>query len=173
MRKKAVHIVLALWVLLLGVSCSKGPKRIPRDEMLDIFSEMFFLDEMVRYDQVLRKQADTLLVYEGVFRRHGYNTDDYVYSVECYLRDPERMAKMMDEVADRMYASAQALNGDIAIFDWQQEMLSLYKKPVSDKLPQPSCPECWFKQDYTLQEPYSRFLPVVVPREEALVLKNS
>ena len=135
MKLRAGHIVLGILAVLLWVSCQNGPKRIPRDEMIEISQEMLLQDQVVRKDRTVRQQADSSLVYEGIFQRHGYNTDDYLYSLDYYLRDPERMAKIMAEVGDRMKAAAEGMTDEVTLYEWQEKMLALYDKPVSSRLP--------------------------------------
>ncbi len=141
MHIRPSHIAVAILAVLLAVSCHKGPRRIPRKEMVDICYEMLYQDQLIRQSQVVRRQADTLLVYEGIFQEHGFNTDDYLYSVEYYLRDPERMAKIMAEAGKRLEAAARELTGEVQLYDWQQSLLAIYSKPVRNVLPKvPSLP---------------------------------
>lgn len=171
MRFRAVHIVLAILALTLWVSC-KGPRRIPRGKMVDIYGEMFMQDQTLRQHQDLRKKADTMLVYEGIFRKYGYNTDDYLYSVEYYLRDPDRMGKIMDDVAENMLKAAHSLDEAVELFDWREEMMDLYSKPVSDWLPQPVAMVDTLKieRDSTEQQ-FFRYRPEEPPVLDTLVLR--
>ena len=140
MRFRPVHILAALFVLLILSSCQSGPKRIPRGKMVDIYQEMFLQDEVIRANQDIRKRADTVLVYEGIFEKYGYNTDDYLYSMQYYLRDPDRMAKIMNEVNLRLSKAAREMVPEVELYEWQQEMLKLYEKPVGNMFPQVPSP---------------------------------
>ena len=135
MQLRAGHIVLVILAVLLWASCQKGPKLISRDEMVGISQEMLIQDWIIRKDRDIRQQADSSLVYEGIFQKYGYNTDDYLYSLNYYLRDPERMAKIMGEVSEWMSAAASGMNEEVALYEWQQKMLALYNRPVSGRLP--------------------------------------
>ena len=84
--RKFLHIIL---VAAVAVSCL-GPRVIPRDKLAQIYYDMFMADQQLREIPSLRQQADTMLVYEAVFNRYGYDTDDYLHSVRYYLKDPER-----------------------------------------------------------------------------------
>ena len=174
MRFRAGHIVLAILALAVWVSCKEGPRLIPRDKMVDIYSELFLQDNAIRQNKDLIDRADSVLVYEGIFREYGYNTDDYLYSVEYYLRDPERMAKIMSEVQTRMNLAARSMNEEVDIYDYQQELLAIYKKPVSEKLPrQMSLAEkgriVRDSTDSSVQ--YFRYLPEEGPKLDTLVLR--
>lgn len=135
MKLRAGHIVLGILAMLVWVSCQQGPRRIPQKKMVDICIDMFLQDQYIRLDPSLRKQADTTLVYEGIFEKYGYDTDDYRYSVEYYLRDPERMSKIMNEVAARMNQQARDMNEVVEFYDWREGLMELYGKPASEKLP--------------------------------------
>ena len=114
--KRFLHIVL---VIVLAASC-RGPRIIPKDTLTDIYVDMFMADQFVREENIPRKQLDTMLVYEAVFNKYGYDTDDYLNSVRYYLKDPERFSKIFEEVARRLEGEAKALEKVIE----QQERLA-------------------------------------------------
>ena len=103
--KRSLHIVL---VLLLAVAC-RGPRVIPKDTMADIYTDMFLADQMVRDADIPRAQMDTMLLYEAVFEKYGYDTEDYLYSLRYYLKDPERFGKVFENVAKRLEGEVEAL----------------------------------------------------------------
>ena len=103
--KRFLHIVL---VLLAAVAC-RGPRVIPKDTLTDIYTEMFIADQMVRDADIPRAQMDTMLLYEAVFEKYGYDTEDYLYSLRYYLKDPERFGKVFENVAKRLEGEVEAL----------------------------------------------------------------
>ena len=103
--KRFLHIVL---VLLVAVAC-RGPRVIPKDTMTDIYTDMFLADQMVRDADIPRAQMDTMLLYEAVFEKYGYDTEDYLYSLRYYLKDPERFGKVFENVAKRLEGEVEAL----------------------------------------------------------------
>lgn len=129
--RKYLHIIL--FVAVAVVSC-RGPRVIPKDEMSAIYYDMFLTDQQVREEPLLLRQADTMLVYEAVFNRYGYDTDDYLYSVRHYLKDPERFAKMVEEVADRLKGDAEALDKVIGHLDWVNKYMGMRRPPVDSLL---------------------------------------
>ena len=114
--KRFLHIVL---VLLAAVAC-KGPRVIPKDTLADIYTDMFIADQKVRDLGIPRGQMDTTLVYEAVFEKYGYDTDDYLYSVRYYLKDPERFAKVLETVTKRLEEAVNVLDKVIK----QRELLA-------------------------------------------------
>ena len=103
--KRFLHIVL---VLLVAVAC-RGPRVIPKDTMTDIYTDMFLADQMVRDADIPRAQMDTMLLYEAVFEKYGYDTEDYLYSLRFYLKDPERFGKVFENVSKRLEGEVEAL----------------------------------------------------------------
>ena len=106
--RKWLHIVL---VLMLAVSC--GPRKIPRDDMEKIMADILLQDQQIKQDHKLRKEADTTLVYEGIFEAYDYDTDDFLYSLEYYLEDPARMEKLKEN-AYKLAAYADSIGSVFA-----------------------------------------------------------
>ena len=123
--KRILHIVL---VLAVAAAC-RGPRVIPKDTLTDIYVDMFLADQMVREEGYQRTQMDTMLVYEAVFEKYGYDTDDYLYSLQHYLRDPERFTKVFEAVAKR-------LEGEVAALDKLIERQNLEAQKMRKKYPQ-------------------------------------
>ena len=118
--KRFLHIVLAL----IAVAACQGPRVIPKDTLTDIYEDMFLADQLVRERNVPHAQMDTMLVYEAVFNKYGYNTDDYLHSVRHYLKDPERFAKVFEEVAKRLEGEVKALDRIIEHEQWVADKLA-------------------------------------------------
>lgn len=92
------HIVLIASFLLLAASCGRG-RIIPKDEMAQIYADMFIADEWLRDNPRERRAADTTLFYEPIFRKYGYTFKDYNASVRKYIRKPEKFADVLDEAS--------------------------------------------------------------------------
>ncbi len=105
-RLPVAFLCLALALLSL-CCCSRKGKVIPRDDMADIYYDMFVADQWLQDHREFRETADTTLFYEALFRRHGYSTADYFRSVQHYMRDPKRYSRMMQGVIDRLEGQAE------------------------------------------------------------------
>lgn len=123
--RKALYIVL---VLLLAAAC--GPRKIPRDDMENIMADILIQDQQIKMNRDLKKQADTSLVYEGIFEAYGFDTDDFLYSLEYYLEDPSRMEKIMGAVASRLEKENKAVAAEIRLEDWRKGLLKIYNMQV-------------------------------------------
>ena len=130
--KRFLHIVL---VLLAAVACQRT-RIIPRDTLEDIYMDMFLADQVVREENIPHAQMDTTLVYEAVFRKYGYDTDDYLNSVRYYLKDPERFAKVFESVAKRLEGEIDALDKIVQHQAWVANQLGA-KRPQLDSIMAP------------------------------------
>ena len=163
MRLRGVHIVLAV-VLALIVSC-RGPKLISKSEMKEIYSDMFLLDQQLKDDRALKRHADTMLVYEGVLEAYGYNTDDYLYSVAHYLKDPERFAKMLKQVSEELERRAKQIDREIKAKERRDKYMKVKGFPV-DSMLLPFCRDSiWagavhFEKDSVMQY-FLRLVPLL------------
>ena len=63
---------------------------------------MFLSDQWLRDDNTRRKQADTTLFFEPIFRKHGYSFKDYDRSIKHYLEKPDEFAKIFNQVSDEL-----------------------------------------------------------------------
>jgi hypothetical protein len=71
-----------------------------------IYAEMLATDQWVINNPDLRSVADTSLVYEPILKKYGYDSEDYRYSVDVYMDDPERFSRIFR-------AAAEILNDEI------------------------------------------------------------
>ena len=111
MRKVFLHISALAAVLLLCLACSSdGVSVIPRSKLAKIYAEMLVMDQWAQSESHLRSVADTSLVYEPIFQKYGYDTEDYTRSVEYYMQDPERFSKILRETIDILDERISELN---------------------------------------------------------------
>ncbi len=133
MRKYLLHI---LCLVLLALSC-QGPRVIPKDDMALVMREMLLQDQQVRSNLIPRARLDTVLVYEGIFEKYGYDTDDFLYSLEYYLAEPERMEKVMEETAGGLEKEAASMRETLQLQQWQQKLLRIYGMQPDTTAPRP------------------------------------
>lgn len=95
--------ILPLIAAVLFTSCSKHEVEvIPRGKMADIYMEMFLTDQWISSTPSMRVVADTSLVYEPILAKYGYDKLDYIYSVDYYMNDPERFARILRSCVDKL-----------------------------------------------------------------------
>lgn len=97
MKRKLLYILLAsIACLCLSVSCGKDEAEvIPRGKLAKIYAEMLVTDQWIITTSGVRMIADTSLVYEPILERYGYTTEDYMKSVDEYMKDPERFSRIL------------------------------------------------------------------------------
>ena len=95
------HITVCFVLLLLVASCgSREDKVIPRGRLAEIYAEMLLVDQWITTNPGNRYVADTSLVYEPILERYGYTSADYRKSVDVYMDDPERFARILRETGE-------------------------------------------------------------------------
>ena len=99
-RFPAYLVVLALAVGLSLASCGKRERVIPKEKMAEIYAEMYVLDQWLDDNRSLRREADTSLVYAPVLDKYGYTYDDYLNSVDVYMKDPTRYSRILRRTSE-------------------------------------------------------------------------
>lgn len=93
--------ILPLIAVIVFASCNKdGAEVIPRSKMADIYAEMLMTDQWISNTPGMRLIADTSLVYEPILQKYGYDNLDYIKSVDHYMNDPERFARILRSSVD-------------------------------------------------------------------------
>ena len=102
MKKRLANILaVALSAVVFLASCGRDDAEvIPRDDLAKIYAEMLLTDQWIITTPNIRLIADTSLVYAPIFQKYGYDTDDYIKSVNHYMDDPERFAKILRETGE-------------------------------------------------------------------------
>ena len=87
--------------MILAPSCRmEGPRKISRSKLAKIYAEMFVTDQWIQSKPALRTIADTSLVYEPILQKYGYDSEDYQYSIDHYMDDPERFSRILRSTAE-------------------------------------------------------------------------
>lgn len=95
-----IFILLASCVCIFA-SCGRDDAEvIPRDTLAKIYADMFVTDQWVTTAPGIRQIADTSLVYEPILEKYGYTSADYRRSVDVYMDDPERFARILRTTAE-------------------------------------------------------------------------
>lgn len=128
MRKSLLNILAMCGIVALALSCSGKARVIPRQTMSEIYAEMFVADQWLTSDYKLRRMADTTLIYGGIFEKYGYTVDDYRHSMEYYMGDPDRYARILKQ-------STLIIEGRIRDLKKEKERLQAIhdSKAASDK----------------------------------------
>lgn len=159
-----IYAVLAAAVLVFS-SCSKDEGEvIPRGKMAKIYADMLVTDQWVLSTPGIRTIADTSLVYEPILRKYGYDSEDYRRSVDVYMDDPERFARIFRETGDILEKRLKHLKKE-------KELLQKQKEREVMKFRTDFKPEEFFP--YIFEEPYVHYYDSVsfVPDSALMVYR--
>ncbi len=96
MKISLKHIqTIAVAFMALSVSCNREAEVIPRGKLARIYAEMLVTDQWIASTPGIRLIADTSLVYEPILEKYGYDSDDYRKTIDVYMDDPERFARIL------------------------------------------------------------------------------
>ena len=105
------HIFIILTAALLCLSsCREKESIIPKDIMSQIYYDIYMTDEAVDVNYRLRRMADTMRVYEPIFNRYGYTTEDYNRSVNFYMERPDKFEDVFEDTKTMLEKRKAELN---------------------------------------------------------------
>lgn len=99
MGRALSYIAASMLTLAAFISCGREENVIPKEELSEIYAEMFLMDQWIFSHPESRRSADTSYVYEPIFSKYGYTSDDYRASMDYYLRDPDKYARILRETS--------------------------------------------------------------------------
>ena len=137
--------LLVLWFILMCFGSCRRAKVISRKDFAAIYAEMFIADQWIKDNPSARSKADTTLVYDRIFKKYGYTFEDYDKSVNYYLYDPSKYAKILDASSEILEAKLKELrmkNEEIERYKRIHKVLTPYR-PV-DFWPRPKADSHYF-----------------------------
>lgn len=76
--------------LLLFASCDGGV--IPRGKMSKIVAEIYLSDKYMSSSSIeMAEKADSILIYEPILNKYGYDTEDYLTTIAYYVERPSKL----------------------------------------------------------------------------------
>ena len=107
-----IHFLLIIFTisLLCLPSCKDKEGLIPEDTMAQIYYDIYMTDEAVDVNYRLRRMADTMRVYEPIFNRYGYTTEDYNRSVNFYMERPDKFEDVFEDTKTMLEKRKAELN---------------------------------------------------------------
>lgn len=97
-------------VLLCLSSCRDRKDIIPKGTMSKIYYDIYMTDEAVDANYGLRRMADTMRIYEPIFNKYGYTTEDYNRSVNFYLGRPDKFEDVFEDTKTMLEKRKAELN---------------------------------------------------------------
>lgn len=161
MSRKIMHIaVIMLAAVTLLPSCGNNDegKVIPRGKLSRIYAEMLVTDQWITSTPGVRMIADTSLVYAPILEKYGYDLDDYLVSLEVYMDDPERFARILRK-------SGEMIGSQIE--DAERRLTELQRKAMLPKIEGDFKPEEFFP--YMFDEPYVHYFDSLTFEPDSLL----
>lgn len=110
--KGPIKLLFAAVVVLVAMTgCHRRDKLIPKDKLANIYVDLFLADQWLTKNENYHK-ADTSFVYEPIFRRYGYTSDDYRHSMDHYIQDPEKYERILKKSMVRVEARLKELKAE-------------------------------------------------------------
>lgn len=111
--KRFWYIVLAATLLALG-SCERR-KTIPDNELAAIFHDAVVLNAYIDNQHV---RLDSINIYEPIFEKYGYTTEDVRYTISSFLRRKSaNLSDVVDDMIKRIEDEYNLLRVDVAKLD--------------------------------------------------------
>ena len=159
--RRAGHIV-ALAALLAALCACNRARVIPESDMVRIYHDMFLADQWVRDHPDERAAVDTSLIFDPIFRRYGYDFEDYDLTVHFYIDHNERYVKLLNKVDERLRKEGERLQKEADILTAREVELNRFRRGYeekdfsSDSL-RWSFPQRLWPEDTTNTQPYGLF----------------
>lgn len=112
--KRSINTLLLLLVAVAAVSCRK-PRVIPDDELAMIFHDVYLTNAYVQRDGV---KIDSVKLYEPIFEKYGYTTDDLHTTISSFAkRKSARLSDVVEKAIKMLESESDALNEAVADLD--------------------------------------------------------
>ena len=103
----------AAFVLLLS-ACARH-KIIPDDTLAQIFHDAFLTNAYIGSEGV---KTDSLRIYEPIFARYGYTTDDVHYTIGNFSkRKSARLGDIVERAIEMLEREGKFYNREVAVLD--------------------------------------------------------
>ena len=103
----------AAFVLLLS-ACARH-KIIPDDTLAQIFHDAFLTNAYIGSEGV---KTDSLRIYEPIFARYGYTTDDVHYTIGNFSkRKSARLGDVVERAIEMLEREGKIYNQEVAVLD--------------------------------------------------------
>ena len=109
------RLLLYLLVTLLFAPACRQHRIIPDSELAEIFRDIFLTNA---YIQEQRPRVDSLMIYEPVFARYGYTTEDVQYTIGNFSKHKSaRLGDVVERAIDLLEEEGLKLEHEVAILD--------------------------------------------------------
>ena len=130
--RRAGHIV-ALAALLAALCACDRARVIPEQDLIRIYHDMFLADQWVRDNPDRRSAVDTTLLFDPIFRRYGYDFEDYDRTVHYYIDHNEQYVKLLNKVEEQLKKEGDRLQKEADILTAREVELNRFRRGYQRK----------------------------------------
>lgn len=112
--KRIFQIAAFAALALLLAACARH-KIIPDDKLAQIFHDAFLTNAYIGSENV---KTDSLRIYEPIFARYGYTTDDVHYTIGNFSkRKSARLGDVVERAIELLEREGKVYNQQVAVLD--------------------------------------------------------
>ena len=112
--KRFLRMAASAAFLLLLSACARH-KIIPDDTLAQIFHDAFLTNAYIGSEGV---KTDSLRIYEPIFARYGYTTDDVHYTIGNFSkRKSARLGDVVERAIEMLEREGKIYNQEVAVLD--------------------------------------------------------
>ena len=112
--KRYLRITAFALFAVLFAACARH-KIIPDDKLAQIFHDAFLTNAYIGNGNV---KTDSLRIYEPIFARYGYTTDDVHYTIGNFSkRKSARLSDVVEQAIKLLETEAEHLDREVSILD--------------------------------------------------------
>ncbi|MBQ5648111.1 MAG: DUF4296 domain-containing protein [Alistipes sp.] len=113
MIKRALYLLLT--VVALGLTSCNEKSIIPDDTLADIFHDAFLVNAYIGEEH---PNIDSLRIYEPIFNRYGYTSEDVVHTIGNFSRRKSvRLGSIVEQAIERLAAESKEYEKKVVILD--------------------------------------------------------
>lgn len=112
--KRFLRITASAALVVLFAACARH-KIIPDDKLAQIFHDAFLTNAYIGNGNV---RTDSLRIYEPIFARYGYTTDDVHYTIGNFSkRKSARLGDIVERAIEMLEREGKFYNREVAVLD--------------------------------------------------------
>lgn len=121
------HIRYSL-ILITAILFSCSDDLIPQKDMPAIIAEIYMADRYVTSDYKLVLKADTIKIYDAVFNKYGYTSEQYVKTINHYISRPVKLKEFYSKAREILVEQEQEISAFLDSKSLDAQKAFPYKK---------------------------------------------
>jgi hypothetical protein len=112
--KRMIYVIMAAVIATIAVGCD-DKKIIPDATLSDIFHDAFVVNAYIGEERV---DIDSLHIYEPIFNRYGYTTEDVVHTIGNFSRRKSaRLGDVVERAISRLNDESREYEKRVVVLD--------------------------------------------------------